>query len=184
MEIEESRFAAAQTRATALLAVTGVLAGIGGSILAGLKAHDYSFLILVLVFLLAATSLGSLLWTAFLAMGSLKVQPEAEDDHPAEARLAQFSDDLPLLLEKPAQEAAQSLLPLLARQTRRIHQNTEDVQEGFKQATRVLAVAVLAGLTMSFLVIFARASQPQEFRLVGKQKQQVPTLARATLKEQ
>lgn len=35
-EIEDSRFAAAQTRATALLAVNGVIAGIGGSFLAGL----------------------------------------------------------------------------------------------------------------------------------------------------
>jgi hypothetical protein len=40
VEIEESRFAAAQSRATALLGVTGVLAGIGGGTLAGLKVME------------------------------------------------------------------------------------------------------------------------------------------------
>lgn len=194
VEIEESRFAAAQTRATALLAVTGVLAGIGGTIFAGVRDTDYSPPVLLLAGVLALASFAALIWTAFLAIGSLQRTPEFEPDPEAGARqvsarqrkrekakLADVSDELPLVLDTPPQEATQALLPILAKQTRRIHGNTEDIHDSFSKATRGLAIAVFTGLVMSLLVVFGRATGPQEVRLVERAKNQVPGLARARL---
>lgn len=192
--MEESRFAASQTRATALLAVTGVLAGIGGTIFAGVKDTDYSPLVLLLAGALALASFAALLWTAFLAIGSLQRTPEFEPEPEGEAgqgggrqrkrekaELADVSDELTSVLDLPPQEAAQALLPILAKQTRRIHGNTEDIHDSFNKATRGLAIAVFTGLVMSLLVVFGRAGEPQEVRLVEKANNQGPGLASARL---
>lgn len=174
VEIEEARFAAAQTRATALLAATGLLGGIGGSILAGAGAEDYSTLILLTILVLATGSIGALLWSASLTVASLKKRPEDDADgrhpNPAKARLAQISANLASLLDKEPHQVAQTVMPIVTAQIQRVHRNTEEVHDAFHRATRALAVAVIASLAMASLVVLAGRGQPQEFRLAEESK--------------
>lgn len=194
VQVQEDRFAAAQARATALLAVTGVLAGVGGGFLAGFEIRDYGLLMQLVLAVLAFVALGTLLWSAGLAVAVLKREAESDpprkrgdegqkSDSPRAPDLHEIlQDGLPLLLDKRPEEAAESLLAILARQQGKIHRNCQEVHDGFRRAGRVLTVAVVCGLFLSFLVVFARAGDPQEVRLVEAGRiEPAPALARANL---
>lgn len=80
VQSEEARFSGARTRATTLLAVGGVIAGLGGNILAGLDGRQYPWPInvfgieipisLVLVCIFGAASIGLLIWSGIFAFAA------------------------------------------------------------------------------------------------------------------
>jgi hypothetical protein len=182
VQTEEARFAAVQTKTTTLLAVAGVLSGIGGGILASLNGRAYSPFVLLLVALLGLIAAGALLWSGAVAIGALKKKPEPE---PKSKQLTKvIRDRFPPLLDKDPQEAALAVLPMLAKQHGRVHKASEEVNEGFRQASRALAIAVGTGLMMSLLIVFGATSKPQEVQLVKNPKSQPPAIARATIRGQ
>lgn len=184
VEIEDSRFASAQARVTALLAVNGVIGGIGGSFLAGLGGRDYSSPVLIAAGALGAIAIGMLIWSAFLAVASLKKEPEPERQSKRLANIIKHR--LPSLVDQPPENAAHStLLPLLAKQHELIHKASEEIHEAFERATRTLGIAVASGLVMAVVIVLGAPSKAQEVRLVEESpKIQQPAAGRATLKRQ
>lgn len=182
VQIEESRFAAVQTKTTTLLAVVGVVASIGGGLATGLNRPDYAVPVFALVLLFGSIAGGVLLWSGAVALGALKKTPEPEPK--SEQLMKVIRDRFPPLLDKEPEEAALALLPILAKQHSRVHKASEEVHKAFKQATRGLGLAVLSGLVMALLVVFGTTSKPQEVELVKNLKSQSPALARATMKKQ
>jgi len=82
VQTEEARIAASQSRATALLAVAGVIASVGGGVLAGLDGRDFALpldvfgeqvsAVLVAACLTGAIAISCLVWSGILAIGALQ----------------------------------------------------------------------------------------------------------------
>ncbi len=181
VQIEESRFAAVQTKTTTLLAVVGVVASIGGGLAAGLNGREFAFLVSIFAILFGSLAAGMLLWSGAVALGALKKTPEPTPK--AEQLMKVIRDRFPPLLDKEPGEAALALLPILAKQHSRVHKASEEVHKAFKQASRGLGIAVLSGMIMAALVVFGATSKPQEVHLVKNPKNQPPAFARATLEK-
>jgi hypothetical protein len=175
VQIEESRFAAAQARATTLLAVAGVLAGIGAGVLSGLSGREYAStaiggneipFVYWSVRLLGGLAIGTLLWSAATALGALKKEPESR--RKAEELDNYLNEEALLMLRESPAQAADSLLTLLGGQREHVHASTAKVDEGFKSAARFLGFAVASGLTMVLLVVIGTTSKPQEVHLIER----------------
>lgn len=180
VQIEEARFAAVQTKTTTLLAVVGVVAGIGGGLAAGLNGREYPALVIVFMLLAGFLAVGMLLWSGAVALGALKKTPEPA---PKSAQLTKtIRDGFTPLLDKEPEEAALALFPILAKQHSRVQKASEEVHGAFKQASRVLGLAVISGLVVAGLVVLCATSKPQEVQLVKNPKSRSSALARATIK--
>lgn len=182
VQIEEGRFAAAQTKTTTLLAVVGVVASIGGGLVVGLNGREYTALVFILMALSGFIATGALLWSGAIALGALKKTPEPA---PKSEKLTKvISNGFAPLLDQESEQAALVLLPIIAKQHGRVHKASEEVHEGFKQASRVLSIAVISGLFMALLVVLGATGKPQEVRLVKNPKDQSSAFARATIEKQ
>lgn len=189
-QIEEARFAATQARITTLLAVSGVLAGLGGGMLGGITGQSFvssalsgkdGVVVCLLVLLTGSISVGALVWSAATAIGALKVPPEEKSKA---ARLDRFlKSEVSSLIEDSPKQVARALVAQLAGQRDLVREATDKVDEAFKEATRLLGIAVASGLALSLVLLLAASDAPQEIRLVRSENQSTPAIARATLKK-
>ena len=189
VQSEESRFSAAQTRVTALLAVTGVLGGIGGGILTGLDGRGYASVRLgasnlpivhLLVILFGLIAIGALLWAAATAIGALKEQPEPPSKSEELDQLVESA--FPLVLSRTPTQAASFLIAFLGGQRKLLREASGEVDKAFERATRVLGIAVASGLFLSLIVLFGTAGKPQQVYLVhGQGSDAVVTTSDVTL---
>jgi hypothetical protein len=189
VQSEESRFSAAQARVSALLAVVGVLGGIGGSVLTGLDGRAYAGLRLggsslpivhLLVILFGLVAIGALLWSAATAIGALKEQPEPSSKSEELDQLVETA--FPQVLATSSSQAAIFLISFLAGQRKLLREASGEVDEAFERATRVLGIAVASGLFLSLAVLFGTSGKPQQVYLVqGHANDAVVTTSGVTL---
>jgi hypothetical protein len=192
VQTEEARFAASQSRATALLAVAGVIAGIGGGILTGIDGRDFHSIelggaevpiVLAAVLVVGAISIVALLSSAAIAIGALRKTPEPESK--AKELTQILKTQFPSWLDKTAPESAGFLLSLLTGQRERVRTANKQVNMALTQASRRLGIAVASGLILSVIVLFGTSAKDQRVQLVrdGK-KAQCPAEFHARLQGQ
>jgi len=177
VQTEEARFAASQSRATALLAVTGVIAGIGGGILAGIDGRNFHTItlggatipiVLAAVIAVGAISIIALLWAGAASIGALRKKPEAESKSRELTEI--LGSQFPSWLSKAPSESASLLLALLAGQLDRVRKANRQVNDALTQASRMLGIAVASGLILSVIVLFGTSAKEQWLHLAGESK--------------
>jgi hypothetical protein len=175
VQTEEARFAASQSRATALLAVAGVIAGIGGGILTGIDGRNFHSIrlggaeipiILVAVIVVGAISIIALLSSAAIAIGALRKTPEPESK--AKELTQILKTQFPSWLDKTAPESARFLLSLLTGQRERVRTANKQVNTALTRASRRLGIAVASGLALSVIVLFGTSVKNEQVHLVSE----------------
>jgi len=167
VQTEEARFAAAQSRATTLLAVGGVIAGLGVGVLTGLDGRSFRLpiqiagveisIVLVLACVTGVVAIVSLLWFGTAAMGVLQEKPDPQPQKLVPVVKRQF----PGMLGQGAAESTRVLLPLLVHQLEVVQAATEKVDNGLRLSARLLGIAVVAGLVLAVLILFGSTTQEQ-----------------------
>ncbi len=174
VQTEEARFTSSQSRATALLAVAGVIAGLGGGILGGLDNRDYHLqvridgiefsLILVAAVIFGAVAIVTLLWSGATALGVLRKEPEKESKAKELSEI--LKTQFPTMLDLAPADSARALLSLLSGQHGAIRKINKQTNEALKQAGRLLGIAVAFGLLLSVLVLFGTTARHQKVYVV------------------
>jgi hypothetical protein len=169
---EEARLAAAQSRATALLAVAGVLAGLGSGLLARIDGRDYASaaiagseipLVQGLVIASGVIAISTLLWSAASVVGALRTAPEPESQ--AEELDRFLENDVKTMLAETPSQAAESVIAMLAEQRLLIRIAGKEVDEAFERAIRMLGIALLFGLLLATIVVLATSEKPRQVHL-------------------
>lgn len=170
---EEGRFAALQALATTLLAVIGVVATIGATLLAGLHGRAYELIVRVaglhisLVALgaiaVGALSLGALLSSGAVAIGVLRRTPD-----PAPGMLvAVVGVQFPEMLEDAPEVSGRALLTLLAHQLAELQNANRGLRNALQAVVQRLAIALVSGLVLAVILMLGTASTVQDTHLVN-----------------
>jgi hypothetical protein len=170
---EEGRFAALQSLATTLLAVIGVVATIGATLLAGLHGRIYELVVsvaglhisLVAVGAIAVgvLSLGALLSSGTVAIGVLRRTPDAAP----EILVAVVGDQFPGMLQDAPEVSGQALLALLAHQLAELQYANRSLRNALSAVVQRLAIAVVSGLVLAVIVMLGTASTVQDTHVVN-----------------
>jgi hypothetical protein len=170
---EEGRFAALQSLATTLLAVIGVVATIGATLLAGLHGRIYELVVsvaglhisLVAVGAIAVgvLSLGALLSSGTVAIGVLRRTPDAAP----EILVAVVGDQFPGMLQDAPEVSGQALLALLAHQLAELQYANRSLRNARSAVVQRLAIAVVSGLVLAVIVMLGTASTVQDTHVVN-----------------
>jgi hypothetical protein len=170
---EEGRFAALQSLATTLLAVIGVVATIGATLLAGLHGRVYELIVSIaglhvsLVALGAIAvgllSLGALLSSGTVAIGVLRRTP----DPAPEMLVAVVGDQFPGMLDDTPEVSGQALLALLAHQLAELQYATRSLRNALRAVVQRLAIATVSGLVLAVILMLGTASTAQDTHLVN-----------------
>lgn len=174
VQAEEARFAASQSRATALLAVAGVIASLGGGVLTGLDGRHYDLsvrvngaeipVVLALVIAVGAVAIVTLLWSGATAIGALREEPESESKSNILASLVKHQ--FPTWLSEATTQSSGLLLALLAGQRDAVREANTRVNDAIKRAARLLGVAVASGLLLSVILLFGTTAKHRQVYLV------------------
>jgi hypothetical protein len=172
VQAEEARFSSAQSRATTLLALAGVLATLGGAVLTGLDGRDYELvvnlfgvdvsLVLIAVCVAGALAIGALLRGTAIAIGALQKKPDPRPD----LLTTVVKDQFPTMLDQEPLDSSRFLLSLLTKRLELVQEAARDVTDAMRTAVRALAVAVVAGLVLSVIVLIGTTAKDHQVYLV------------------
>jgi hypothetical protein len=170
---EEGRFAALQSLATTLLAVIGVVATIGATLLAGLHGRIYELvvsvaglhisLVAVVAIAVGVLSLGALLSSGTVAIGVLRRTPDAAP----EILVAVVGDQFPGMLQDAPEVSGQALLALLAHQLAELQHANRSLRNALSAVVQRLAIAVVSGLVLAVILMLGTASTVQDTHVVN-----------------
>jgi MFS family permease len=167
---ERDRFLAMQSQAISLLALAGVVAGIGGAFLAGFIDHDFEWpvqlcgihvpLALLAALALVLLTLGALGSSALRAIGVLQRRPDPDAaELPAIVR-DQFAE----MGGGGAAAAPRILFKLLSEQLKRTQEVNEGIRSNLSGIASALGLAVFGGLFLAaLLVVGTKAHDDKDF---------------------
>jgi hypothetical protein len=158
---EEARFIATQSRATTLLAVGGVLAGIGATVSFRFAEREFPWpchpfgttisVAAVIAVILAVVAVGSLIYASVIALGVMRQEIKLKMRPTVVNRL--IAVQFPKLLEDDQDQAARIVLGLLADLHRGGQKANSALKEALWRCGVWLGVAVATGLTLGVFAL-------------------------------
>jgi hypothetical protein len=160
---EEARFVATQSRATTLLAVGGVLAGIGATIAFRFADRDFPWswhplgltvsLAAVIAIVLTIVAVGSLIYASVIALGVMRQEIELET--PPFLTNLLIATQFPDMVDDSEDQTARTVIGLLAE----LHSGALEANEAVNAALRRcgiwMGIAVATGLTAGVFALAA-----------------------------
>jgi hypothetical protein len=158
---EEARFIATQSRATTLLAVGGVLAGIGATVTFHFAEGQFPWpwhpiglnvsAAAVVAIALTVAAIGSLIWASAIALGVMRQEIKLET--PPELANRLIAKQFPQMLGNDEDQTARVVIGLLADR----HLGSQEANEAANGALRRcgiwMGLAVATGLTASVFAL-------------------------------
>jgi hypothetical protein len=161
VQSEQSRFASAQSRATTLLAITGVIAGLGITLAVGMEDRVFPWtvdlwgatvsLALAMLALFGAVSVAFLIMTGALALGAM--QPQIGANSNPESLTATIGDQFPAMLEDSTVDSAETILGLLADQLEVVQASNAETERALGRSAICLGISIAAGVVLSSLTL-------------------------------
>lgn len=169
---EEARFSAAQSRATTLLGICGVLAGIGVTVALHFDDRHFTPISVVIVGALALVAVLSLASASVISLGAMRQEIEL-DMLPATAT-SLIAEQFPGMLEESEEQSAKTVLRLLAE----LHAGAQEANAAINFALWrcgiLLGTAVSTGLILSAFILVASSPAPREAHPIERPRQVVP----------
>jgi hypothetical protein len=158
---EEERFAGAQSRATALLAVSGVIAGLGGTFAVQVDSRSFPWQVNafgasvpvapVIIITLGAICVVSLLWTGILALGAMEQSLDLNSD-PSFLR-SLIGEQFPGMLHGGTEQSSRAILSLLADQLEVAQEANRKTNDALRRSAIRLGISVAAGIALTVFIL-------------------------------
>jgi hypothetical protein len=169
---EEARFTATQSRATTLLAVCGVLAGIGATVALHFDGRHFTPIAVMIVGALTLIAVTSLASASIIALGAMRQEIEL-NMHPMLVT-ALIAEQFPRLLGESEDQAAKTVLRLLAE----LHAGAQEANAAINVALWrcgvFLGTAVSTGLVLSAFILVASSPMPHKVHVIENHERVIP----------
>jgi hypothetical protein len=152
---EEARFIAAQSRATTLLAVGGVLAGIGVTVAFRFANRNFHWpwqpiglsvsAAALIAIVLTALAVGSLVWASVIALGVMRQEIKLKM-HPA-LLSEMVANQFPEMLDEDEDQTARLVIDLLAERHSGAQKANGAVNRALRRCGIWMGIAVATGLS-------------------------------------
>jgi hypothetical protein len=172
---EEARFTATQSRATTLLGVCGVLAGIGVTIALHFDGRHFTPVAAGTVCALTLIAIASLISASVIALGAMRQEIEL-DMHPATAT-SLIAEQFQGMLGEGEEQSAKTVLRLLAELHAGAQEANGAVNTALWRCGALLGTAVSTGLVLSAFILVASSPEPRESHLIERPRRVVPVEA-------
>jgi phage shock protein PspC (stress-responsive transcriptional regulator) len=166
VQSEETRFVAAQSRATTLLAVSGVLAGIGVTLASRFGDRHFPWpwhpfgvslsLGAVIVVILTLFTAVALIWASAIALGAM--QQEIELNFSPAFQNALIGEQFPEMLETAGNLSSRTVLGLLAELHQGAQRANREINQALWRCGVWLGLSVATGLLLSAFVLGATSA--------------------------